>query len=422
MRFLKKSFLVRRRLDNWFLGLSATAMPIRIGLGPLVLFLFSCVGIYLVAGRHRAVRLFAGKFYIFALLYAVWTLGLIIYRGEPIISNRQVSYTLLFTVFAFAGPGMVLVRDPLRAYVLGSRIGTTLALMSALWLALMTGERVGVGGNAAVFAFVAGVAAISAAIPLSNAPRYLPNGPHWLVIGIAAVMLSETRAVLVVLPVFAVIEIVCFLSQFNRKQQGAAYLAIAAILAALVVAGPVGTVVSKRFSGMIEYYDTGDSSQWTDKISADIREVMWESAGKIILKHPLIGVGGFEKMADVRSEAGANANMLTGYLHVHNTVLDELLNNGLIGLFFLLGAVGSIFVFLWRNASSAGMVRAVGYFAVLSVSYGMLHNPLLHEASISATMLFFAALNAAAARHVMAQRRALKADVIPVDAGYNSAQ
>lgn len=396
---------MRRRVDSWVIGAASAAMPVRIGLGPLILFIFSCIGIYLACGRHATTRMFAKKFYLFIILYAVWSLGLILFRGEPFQDNRQIGYTLLITIFAFAGSGMVLVRDPLRAYVLGSRVGTLLAVIVALYLAVTNGGRIGVGGNQAVFAFVAAVAAISAAIPLRKAPRYLPNGPHWLVLGFTAVLTSETRAVIVVLPIFAAVEILIFLRRFSIRQQGAAYAVLFAAIAALVVVGPVGDIISKRFSGMVEYYDTGRASNWEDKVSADIREAMWKSASSVIVAHPLTGVGSYSKMDYVRAEAGDKAVMLDGFRHVHNTVLDELLNDGIVGLIFMAGAFISIFVYLWRTADSWAMRRALLYFAVVCGSYGMLHNPLLHEVTISSTMFFLAALNAAASRRIMAARR-----------------
>jgi len=405
LSYFKKSFLLRRRIDSWVLGIASAAMPIRIGFGPLILFVFSCIGIYLACGRHATTRMFAKKFYLFIVLYAVWSLGLILFRGEPFHDNRQIGYTLLIAIFAFAGSGMVLVRDPLRAYVLGARVGTLLALVIALYLAVTDGGRIGVGGNQAVFAFVAAVAAISAAVPLRNASRYLPNGPHWLVLGVTAVLTSETRAVIVVLPIFAAIEILIFLRRFSIRQQGAAYAILFAAIAALVVVGPVGDIISKRFAGMVEYYDSGNSSNWDDKVSADIREVMWTSASHVIKTHPFTGVGSYSKMDFVKTEAGDKAPMLEGFRHVHNTILDELLNDGIIGLIFMACAFISIFVYLWRTADSWAMRRALLYFAVVCGSYGMLHNPLLHEVTISSTMFFLAALNAAASRRVMAARR-----------------
>ncbi|MND19253.1 polymerase [Ochrobactrum sp. MYb15] len=406
MAFLKKSFLVRRRIDHWVLGAASAAMPIRLGLGPIILFVFSCIGIYLSLARHAATRLFAKRFYIFILLYAAWSIGLILFRGEPFSNNRQIGYTLLIAVFAFAAPGMLLVRNPLRAYVLGARVGIVMAVFAVLYLVLTQGGRIGVGGNEAVFAFVAGVSAISAVIPILKAPRYLPNGPHWLILGLVAVLASETRAVIVVLPIFATIEVILFLKRFSVRQQGAAYAAVVAALAALVIVGPVGDIISKRFAGMVEYYDSGDSSQWEDKISADIREVMWTNAAIVIKQNPIAGVGSYAKMDVIRTQAGDQASMLEGFRHVHNTILDELLNDGIIGLFFMFAAFLSIFVHLWRNSDSWGMRRALIYFAVVSGSYGMLHNPLLHEVTISSVMFFIAALNAASSRRIMALRRA----------------
>lgn len=406
MSFLKKSFLVRRKTDPWALGLASAVMPIRLGFGPILLFLFSCIGIYLACARHNVARLFAKKFYIFILLYAAWSLGLILFRGEPFSGNRQIGYTLLIAIFAYAGTGMMLIKSPLRAYVLGARVGEIMAVLAIIYLVLMQGGRIGVGGNEAVFAFVVGVSAISAVIPIVKAPRYLPNGPHWLILGLVAALASETRAVIVVLPVFAILEIVLFLRRFSIKQQGAAYAALAAALAALIVVGPVGEVFSKRFAGMVEYYDSGNSANWEDKISADIREVMWKSAVQVIERNPIAGVGSYSKMDIVRSQANEQASMLQGFRHVHNTILDELLNDGIIGLFFMMAAFLSIFVYLWRNADSWGMRRALIYFAVICGSYGMLHNPLLHEVTISSVMFFIAALNAAASRRIMALRRA----------------
>ncbi|RCS23355.1 polymerase [Phyllobacterium salinisoli] len=404
MSFNKKSFLMRRRIDPWILGAGSATMPIRLGFGPISLFLFSCIGIYLICGRHRAARPFARNFYICAVLYGIWSLGLILYRGEPIWDNRQIGYTLLFSVLSFAGPGMVLVRDPLRAFVLGARVGVTLAFLTALTIALIYGGRIGVGGNAAVFAFVAGLAAIGAAIPIPNAPRYLPNGPYYLVLGTAAVLTSETRAVLAVLPIFALIEIFISVSKFAPRIRMISYAALSLAALGLATVGPVDQIISKRFVGIVEYYDTGDKSKWEDKISADIRFALWDGAKQVISEHPITGVGSYVKMDMVRAKAGENAPMLAGFRHVHNTILDELLNDGLIGLILLLSCAYFGLSHIFRHSSSPGMTRSIIYFIVVCATYGLLHNPLLHEVTISGIFFYFGALNAGASRFIMAQR------------------
>ncbi len=138
MAFLKRSFLVRRRIDHWALAVASAAMPIRLGLGPLILFLFSCVGIYLSFARHTAVRLLRrNSIYSFCFMQlGPWGLFCI---GEPFNGNRQISYTLLIAAFAFAGPGMLLVRNPLRAYVLGSRVGVLMAVLAVIYVILTQG-------------------------------------------------------------------------------------------------------------------------------------------------------------------------------------------------------------------------------------------------------------------------------------------
>lgn len=405
MAFLKRSFLLRRNVDQWLLGLAAASMPIRIGLGPIFLFIFSCLGIYLSCGRHTTARLFAKNFFIFILLYAIWSLSLVLIRGEPFYNNRQIGYTLLIVVFAFAAPGMVLIRNPLRFYVLGSRIGVTIAILTVWFYVFTQGGRIGIGGNQAVFAFVAAVSAISATIPINKSPYWLPNGPHWLILGLVAVLFSQTRAVIVVLPAFAAIEIILFLKRFNIRQQAVTYAIILVACGAFVNFGPLGNIISKRFAGIVEYYSTGNSAKWEDKLSADIREVMWINAVAVIKHYPVAGVGSHSKMEIVRQQAGEKAPMLAGFRHVHNTVLDELLNDGIVGLVCMLAAFIAVFIYLWRTADSWPMRRALIYFGIVCCSYGMLHNPLLHEVTISSVMFFLAALNADASKRVMALRR-----------------
>ncbi len=403
MSVVAKSFLIRRRVDHWALALASAAMPLRLAAGPALLFLFSCVGVYLAAARHGAARLFAGRFYLFILLYAAWSLGLMAWRGEPVADNRQIAYTLLIALFAFAGPGMVLVRDPLRAYVLGARAGVTLALVTVLFLPVGPDGRVGLG-NEAVFAFVVGVSAVSAAIPLhGRSPRFLPDGPHWLALGLWAVFYTETRAVMVTLALVLAVEIALYLRRFSLRRQGAAYAALAVALAALVTVGPVGGVLQHRFVAMIAYYAGDRTVQWDAKISADARKVMWRNAAAIVAAHPVAGVGGYAKMDMVRAAAGPDAAILADERHVHNAVLDELLNDGIVGLVFLATAFAALFVHLWRHA---GQRRALIWFALLSGGYGMLHNPLLHETTIASILFFLGVFNAAASRRIMAARRA----------------
>ncbi|HWD12900.1 O-antigen ligase family protein [Pseudochrobactrum sp. sp1633] len=404
MRILQKNFLIRRRVDLWLLFIAAAAMPVRLPLGPLILFIFSCIGVYLALCKNRFHRFYGAHFYLLISAYMIWSLGLMAWRGELDAANRQVGYVLLLWLYSFGGLGMVLVRDPVRILAFGSRIGLIICATAVAGEELFLGGRIGVGGNPAVFAYAAAITAVAATLPIKKPPFLLPNGPWYLIIGTGVVFASETRAVMLTLALLAIFEIVVLIGRIaSHKVKIGSSLMLAACLTAVFTVGPVASVLSQRFSGMMHYYETGDSSQWSDKSSADTREQMWRGAAKVVSEHPLTGVGSDQKMTAVREALGDQATLLDGYIHVHNSVLDELLVNGAVGFLLLLAAALCGFVFLWRNNSDCAIRRVLIYFTITWGSYAMLHNPLLHETSIAVTMFFFSAVYAGTSRNLLRQ-------------------
>lgn len=402
MGIFQKNFLLRRRVDLWLLLFAAMMMPLRLPPGPIILFVFSCIGVYLALTKHRYHRFYNASFFVLISAYMLWSLGLMAGRGELNISNRQIGYVLLLWLYSFAGLGLVLVREPVRMFAFGSRIGLILCAIAVAGEELLWGGRIGVGGNPAVFAYAAAMAAVAATLPMRNAPKLLPNGPWYLIIGTGIVFASQTRAVMLTLAVLALVEIIVLIGKIasHKVKIGSSFILVAC-LTAVVTVGPMASVLSERFSGMMHYYETGDSSHWQDKTSADTREQMWRGAIQVVSQNPLAGVGSEHKMDAVRTALGDQATLLDGYLHVHNAVLDELLVNGAIGLVLLLGAAVSGFVFLWRNNSDCTIRRVLIYFTITWGGYAMLHNPLLHETSIAVTMFFFSVLYAATSRNVL---------------------
>lgn len=324
------------------------------------------------------------------------------WRGELNSENRQIGYVLLLWLYSFAGLGMVLVREPMRMFAFGSRIGVILCAIAVAGEEFLWGGRIGIGGNPAVFAYAAAMAAVAATLPMRDAPKLLPNGPWYLIIGSGIVFASETRAVMLTLALLALAEIIVLISRIasHKVKIGSSFILVAC-LTAVVTVGPVASVLSQRFSGMVHYYETGDSSRWGDKASADTREQMWRGAIKVVSQHPLAGVGSEQKMDAVRAALGDEASLLKGYIHVHNAILDEYLVNGIIGLILLFGAAFSGFVFLWQNNSDCAVRRVLIYFAITWGGYAMLHNPLLHETSIAVTMFFFSVLYATTSRNML---------------------
>lgn len=398
MKLTTRSFLLRRRIDSWVLLAAAVSLPLRIGLAGVATFLFSCIGVYLVAVRHRSARLFSGRFQLFAVLYALWSCGLILWRSEHPLDDRQLGYSLLFALFAFVGPGLVLIANPMRMFVLGSRIGVTLALGAALGASLLLGGRIGIGGNEAVFGFVVATAATAATIPLDKAPRWLPNGPYYLIVGSGAALLSETRSVLAILLILALMEIAISL----KKQSIRARLSIGGmLLMVLVVLSPQAKYfIDHRVIPIIRFYsglsEHGDSS-------TNLRLTMWQGSVQVILEHPIVGVGSAEKMQAISEKVDKRLKLPERFIHVHNSVLDELLSHGLIGLSFMLAALVSGLGFIWHNSGIAAERRNIAYFFFLTVAYGALHNPFLHETTLGAIFLYIGVFSAAIKPKVSAQ-------------------
>lgn len=361
----------------------------------------------MAAAGHRTARLFARHFYVLILLYGLWTIWLILWRNEPLIGNRQIGYTGFLVATAFAGPGMILIASPLRAYVLGSRLAVILSVLVTLYLSLGTSvqfnTRIGIG-NDAVFAFVAAIAAVAAASPLVRAPRFLPDGPWWLWLGLIPVALSQTRSVLAPLLIVAGLEALRWLYRLNWRQRGIALASMLVLAGAAVSVGPGRELLSNRLTGFLNYTISGDSSDYHDQASDGIRPVLWHGAGEVIKAHPVAGVGAYFKMDLVRDAVGETTFDIKPYLHVHNMFLDELLQGGIVGLCLLVAAFGALAVFLFRTLKAQRL--PILYFGLVWIGYGMYHNPMLHEVSISAIMLFLAAHNAEASKALMRAKRA----------------
>ncbi len=376
-------------------------MPLRIGIGSVLNIVFSLVGIYLVAIRHNSARYSSNKFYLFAILYAAWSLGLILWRGDAFEQNRQVGYSLLFGLSAFAGSGMILIRDPLRFYVIGSRIGVILSAIICGILTIRFEQRLGMGGNAAVFAFIMAISSIGASIPIKKFNKYLPNGPYYLFFGFLAVMMTETRAIILILPLFLLSEIIIFSGHFPTRAKIRLYGLLLAVIIATVLFPPIQRVISERFVMAFDYY-TGQTSDLNTKASVSIRLLMWSGALEVIRENPLTGVGSIAKMSAVSAKLGEDGKALDGFLHVHNFILDELLSNGAIGLLLMIltGVFGIRFI--WHGLDNFGIRRNLIYFVITVFAYGFFHSTFLHESTITSVFLFMGVLNAATVRSMKA--------------------
>jgi len=405
---LSRFFLFRRRVDKWVLFVGALAQAVRNGISGLVTFVFSCIGFYLWAGRHRSVRPLCRPYHWLALCYVAWSCGLILLRSEHPFHDRQMSYSLLCGFFAFCGAGMVLIADPLRSFVLGSRVGVAVAFVIGLGYALFEPIRQGMGGNEAVFAFTAAISTLAAAIPLKSPPRWAPNGPYYLIAGSLAVLFSETRAVFVPLLLAAFVEIGWTLLTRPGRSKSIALLATAAGIAVLVALPVTRDSLYARLYPVIDYMvpDRSAADQNVLSQSDMIRAYLWSGAVKVIAAHPIVGVGSEAKMQEIiaAQPSPAERPILESFIHTHNAVLDELLNDGAVGLIIVIGIFGSITRYLWAGFESNAERRNLLYFFLVFFSYGMLHNPLLHEMTIATIFFYLGALHATVGRRRRKQR------------------
>lgn len=400
--FVQKVFLARRRWDPRLAWLGGAGLPLRNGITSFAAIVFALIGLYLVAFQHRSTRLGPRIFLVFALCYAAWSLTLVAFRAEPFIGNRQVTYSLMIGLLAFVANGMVLVRDPLRSFVIGARVGTVIVAGMAVSFGLNELERFGVGGNPAPFAMVAGIAMITAIVPIPDAPRWAPNSILYVLIGSLPIMASQTRAVLVVVPVVLLVEALLWL---QRRTPRIRMLGYAGGILALVLAvsfGPIHTTIFERFVPIVHYL-IDENAAWAGGASVDLRYAMWEGAARAIAESPIVGHGS-DGMARVVELAPLFKDELALMEHVHNFALDELLQHGAVGLVLLCGTILAGAGHVLRHARQAALQRNLLYALMTLGVYGMLHNPLLHETTISAFFFYLGVLIAHISRRRMDAR------------------
>lgn len=395
MGWLGRLFLVRRKWDAWLLTVGAAATPLRLGGQELAGIVFAGIGLYLALIGHRTARLFGNRFYFFALAYLVWVLMLAAVRAPESFDLREIGYAAIFFALVFIGPGLVLVRDPLRAYVVGARIGV--AVSALLFLHYLAGDayRLGGGGNPAPFALVVAILSMAAVIKVDRPPRFLPNSPLYVALGLPAIIASETRAVFVVAALFAFVELVSASRDVSRSSR------IALLVAAVAVV--VGLTLTKPIERVVELYDNYVTTD-VGETSFNVRLEMWRAATQVASEHPLAGVGS-TKMQKLQEASPQFADDFALYQHVHNFILDELLNHGVVGLVLMFAVLVGMGTQIWKCFPQTIVRRNLIFVAIVVVCYGMLHNPFLHETTLAAIFLYLGVLNASGSRRLMAEAR-----------------
>lgn len=391
----KKILLSRRRIDPWILAAGMVCVALYLPPAVAIAGLFGILGLYVVLSkRRRFIQHLRGPIP-WILAYIGWALLLMAWRNElfTLHNNRQLGFLGLLLGLSFVGPGLCLVRQPLRWLVLGARVGTVAAFLAPLLFEFVLHRgpaRWDGGGNAAIVAIIVLLAAVAAIIPVEKPWRYLPNGPIYLLLAAVPIFLSETRAVLLIIPLILGLEFgICSL-RWRPRWRNRAYVSSAAAISLLLLAPPIQNVIAERFMTVYEYYVEGEQSH--DMASGDIRLALWETSITVISQHPFIGVGLKDTFTELEKVAGPNLPYVEGGKHVHNFILQELLANGPAGLFLLFSIFASLALTIWREANSNELKRASFYYFGSIAVFGLLHDPFYHELCMSATMLFLGVL------------------------------
>lgn len=378
---LTRHFLARRHFDTSLLALGFALLPMMNAGGKAVFGVFILGGLYLAVLRHGVSRSLPRLFSGWLLAYVVWTVGLSALRGEPLDGNRTLSYALIEFGFLFLPLGICLVPRPMDAMVLGSRVGVAAITILASIQYFGYGERVGLGGNEAIFGFLAAGAGIASRMPAASMPPWLSKGRAVFYLSFLPVLLSQTRAAWLVYGLAALFDLLSFLRAGRPKRRPSFLPVLGSATAALLLAVALSGMIANRYEdGMREirsFQETGAANG-----SVDVRIAMWQGAVALIAEHPLVGVGGMsrvEAVSQATPDPARNGVVIRTYKHLHNFALDEALTSGLLGLALLVGVFASFVVTVRRWTASREVRQSALLLPLLVASFGSFHGVLLNE-------------------------------------------
>ena len=400
---IKRWMLSRRSLDPRLMMLAIAMLAIGDTIGKVVFVVFLLIGVNLAFAWHRSRRWADPWFCGAILLYVAWTFGLILWRGEPIINNRLVTYAGMIGGFVFLPMALALVRRPLDVLVLGGRI----ALLAVLALTLLDwpfdGHRLGLGMNEAIFAFMIAACALAARMTAYWAPKWLANSRLWFYAALPPVLLSQTRAAWLVFALVALFDLAA-LTLRSRRFVRDWRIAAAAFVVLVPAAIPAATLVHSRWDQGVAEIDRFDETGVAVG-SMDVRMVMWRGAFTLLKEHPLTGVGAAERVEKVAEQVStANADYVRSFTHLHNVFIDEALSSGLIGLVLLCAIFVAYLVRACRAPAGRGIATSSIGLVFLVVTFGSFHGVLLNEWMIFMIFGFMSLILTALRRDVVKAR------------------
>ncbi|WP_417432875.1 O-antigen ligase family protein [Hoeflea sp.] len=397
----KRIFLFRRKLDGWLFALGAFMFMLPTETSAVVFGIFVVMGIYLLLFRPaKSLRHLDRKYVLATLAFSASCLAINLANGSLPEDMRWSSYPLYYLLIIPLAVGAVLVRDPLRQFVLGTRAGLVVMAIWGLTVTVMDGGRFGFGSNAANASFAIAFLAVVSRLQVKSPPWLLANRRLFFYVALIPILISQTRSVL---PVF-IVGLVWDLFSLARadmkswkladRQARAVWVAVLALAAGSIWL--VSPILTQRIEATIKEVNvTLEFSEFTGSSGISTRLVQWQAALNLIPEHPLLGRGGHGISAEIAKRSPSyNQENLEKYSFVHNFILDEILQRGFVGLTLTLAYFGFCFYRIYARGSPS-MQENVVLMLALTLSFGMLHYLLVIDRHVALYALYFLLLTTA---------------------------
>lgn len=394
-------FLMRRRLDGLLFSLAAFMFLLPTPTSAILFGVFLCMGIYLLAFRPRRSLTHLDKQYVVAtLIFTGLSFAINLANGSLPADMRWSSYPVYYLFVIPIAVGLVLVRDPLRQFVIGTRAAlVALTLWALIDLAMHSG-RPGFGANPANAAFALTFLAVVSRLNVNSPPRLLANRHVFFYLGLFAVLASQTRALLPVFAAGILFDLFGLLRNRastrilgDRRSIGLAAIAVAFVVASISLIYPFyAERIAYTFDEVSHVVHNSDAENAS---GLSIRFGQWRAAASLIAENPLLGRGGAGVSEEIVKHAppglGQNFSQFT---FVHNFILDEAIQRGLAGVALLLAYFGFNFFRIYKYGDKS-VKENVLLILTLTLSFGLLHYLLVIDRHVILYALYFLLLTTA---------------------------
>ena len=397
-RGFQRSLLWRRKIDGPLLAFGLATFFIDSKLSAIVLGVFTGIGVYLLALRWKTWRRIDGPYAVATLVIAVGATAIGLANGSLPGDWRYGSYPLYYLALLPIGAGFILVRDPLRMIVAGTRVALLLLAAWALYEMATVPSRHGFGSNPANAAFAICVFAIFSRLNVEGLPRLLANRHAYFYLALIPLLATGIRTVMPVFVAGIVLDL-WTLYRYGRDGEtprGSRLLPMAATatLLLLITGWFALPLVEARMDATAIDIEAVDSDL-PPETSLGVRLAQWDIARQVIAAKPWLGHGGEGAIAaQFRRIPEASMTALSPHPFSHNAVLDEWMQRGFFGLVLTFGFL----VFSFHRVYVKGRAdirQATILMAVLVTCFGMLHYLLLIDRNVALIALFFAIMTTA---------------------------